>query len=169
MQVPAHDDKCTIVKCHPLAEGVVASVGQDHLVKVSCDWLTLVSVLSCDWSDLVRGGHAAPAGGRAGGPRGPGVLAGLVPVRQVPRHLLQGRQDQVRRAISHYHSTATVFRIYDPRASSAPVREGGNVIPKKGSRIVWTNDNLHLLVTGFTKQSERLVNLYTSQDLKQVH
>ena len=42
LQVPAHDDKCTIVKCHPLAEGVVASVGQDHLVKVSCDWLTLV-------------------------------------------------------------------------------------------------------------------------------
>ena len=63
----------------------------------------------------------------------------------------------------------TVFRIYDPRASSAPVREGGNVIPKKGSRLVWTNDNLHLLVTGFTKQSERLVNLYTSQDLKQVN
>ena len=62
-----------------------------------------------------------------------------------------------------------MFRIYDPRASSAPVREGGNVIPKKGSRLVWTNDNLHLLVTGFTKQSERLVNLYTSQDLKQVH
>ena len=62
-----------------------------------------------------------------------------------------------------------MFRIYDPRASSAPVREGGNVIPKKGSRIVWTNDNLHLLVTGFTKQSERLVNLYTSQDLKQVN
>ena len=48
LQVPAHDDKCTIVKCHPLAEGVVASVGQDHLVKVSCDWLT--RVLSCDWS-----------------------------------------------------------------------------------------------------------------------
>ena len=69
------------------------------------------------------------------------------------------------------HTTCTVcsFRIYDPRASSAPVREGGNVIPKKGSRLVWTNDNLHLLVTGFTKQSERLVNLYTSQDLKQVH
>ena len=102
MQVPAHDDKCTIVKCHPLAEGVVASVGQDHLVKVSCDWLTLISVLSCDWSDLVRGGHAAPAGGRAGGSRGPGVLAGLVTVRQVPRHLLQGRQDQVRRAISYF-------------------------------------------------------------------
>ena len=67
------------------------------------------------------------------------------------------------------HTTDTVFRIYDPRASSAPVREGGNVIPKKGSRLVWTNDNLHPLVTGFTKQSERLVNLYTSQDLKQVH
>ena len=79
MQVPAHDDKCTIVKCHPLAEGVVASVGQDHLVKVSCDWLTLVSVLSCDWSDLVAVRDAALQ------PRlllQPGVLRGLV-TRQV--------------------------------------------------------------------------------------
>ena len=82
------------------------------------------------------------------------------------------KDGKIRSVVETYHTSHYwygVFRIYDPRASSTPVREGGNVIPKKGSRLVWTNDNLHLLVTGFTKQSERLVNLYTSQDLKQVH
>ena len=34
MRIPAHDDKVTIVKCHPLADGLLATVGQDHLVKV---------------------------------------------------------------------------------------------------------------------------------------
>ena len=34
MKIPAHDDKVTIVKCHPLADGLLATVGQDHLVKV---------------------------------------------------------------------------------------------------------------------------------------
>ena len=91
---------------------------------------------------------------------------------QCGRFLATSCKDGKIRSVETHHTLHywyCVFRIYDPRASSTPVREGGNVIPKKGSRLVWTNDNLHLLVTGFTKQSERLVNLYTSQDLKQVH
>ena len=59
-------------------------------------------------------------------------------------------------------------RIYNPRKSTDPVVEGGNVVPKKGSRITWTNDNEFLLVTGFSRQSERLLTLYSSNDLKQV-
>ena len=30
----AHGDKLTIVKCNPMAEGIVATAGQDHLVKI---------------------------------------------------------------------------------------------------------------------------------------
>ena len=60
------------------------------------------------------------------------------------------------------------YRIYDPRKSTEPLKEGGNIIPKKGARIIWTNDNQYLLVTGFTRDSKRLINLYTSQDLKQI-
>ena len=33
----------TIVKCHPLADGLLATVGHDNLVKVSC--LSLVIML----------------------------------------------------------------------------------------------------------------------------
>ena len=61
-----------------------------------------------------------------------------------------------------------ISRIYDPRKSTEPLKEGGNIIPKKGARIIWTNDNQYLLVTGFTRDSKRLINLYTSQDLKQI-
>ena len=33
-KISAHGDKISIVKCNPMAEGVVATVGQDHLVKI---------------------------------------------------------------------------------------------------------------------------------------
>ena len=61
-----------------------------------------------------------------------------------------------------------ICRVYDPRKSSDPVLEGGEVVPKKGARIIWTNDNQYLFVTSFTKQSERLITLYNSQDLKKL-
>ena len=48
------------------------------------------------------------------------------------------------------------------------MREGGEVIPKKGARIIWTNDNEYLLLTSFTKESQRLISVYSSQDLKRV-
>ena len=38
--------------------------------------------------------------------------------------------------------------------------EGGTVVPKKGARIVWTNDGEFLVVTGFSKQSERTISVY---------
>jgi len=57
-------------------------------------------------------------------------------------------------------------RIYNPRKSSTPVVEGGNIVPKKGSRIVWTLDGEFLVVTGFSKQSERTITVYRTKDLK---
>jgi len=57
-------------------------------------------------------------------------------------------------------------RIYNPRKSSEPIVEGGNVVPKKGSRIVWTLDGEFLVVTGFSKQSERTITVYRTKDLK---
>ena len=59
-------------------------------------------------------------------------------------------------------------RIYRPRESTDPVVEGGQIIPKKGARMVWTNDNQFLLVSGFTRQSERIITVYRTKDLKKV-
>ena len=54
MEIPAHDDKVTIVKCHPLADGLLATVGQDHLVKVSislqiysCSLTVVLFIITC--------------------------------------------------------------------------------------------------------------------------
>jgi len=60
-------------------------------------------------------------------------------------------------------------RIYNPRAGASPVIEGGDVCPKKGSRIVWTLDGEFLVVTGFTKMSERTISVYRTEDLKELH
>jgi len=60
-------------------------------------------------------------------------------------------------------------RIYNPRVSSSPVVEGGGIIPKKGSRIVWTNDGEFLVVTGFGRQSERMISVYRTKDLEILH
>jgi len=62
-----------------------------------------------------------------------------------------------------------MVRIYNPRQSSSPVLEGGGVIPKKGSRIVWTNDGEFLVVTGFGRQSERTISVYRTKDLTILH
>lgn len=60
-------------------------------------------------------------------------------------------------------------RIFTPRRSCAAVVEGEGVIPKKGSRIVWTNDGEFVVVTGFSQQSERTVSVYRTRDLQLLH
>ena len=49
------------------------------------------------------------------------------------------------------------IRVFNPRASSSPIREGGDIVAKKGARVVWALDGEVLVVTGFSKQSERQV------------
>ena len=60
-------------------------------------------------------------------------------------------------------------RIYSPRTSPLPLLEGGDVVPKKGARVVWAMDGRYLVVTGFSRQSERQVTLYASKDLSLLH
>lgn len=85
-------------------------------------------------------------------------------------HCLQGWQDTVENIFVPiiFFLNFPSHSIYDPRKSLEPVREGGEVVPKKGARIIWTNDNEYLLLTSFTKESQRLISVYTSQDLKKV-
>jgi len=59
-------------------------------------------------------------------------------------------------------------RIYEPRSSNEPIREGGHIPPKKGARIIWVLDGQYLVVTGFTKQAQRQVLLLRSSDLVEV-
>ena len=43
------------------------------------------------------------------------------------------------------------IRIYEPRVSSQPLKEGGEIVPKKGARVLWVLDGDYLIVTGFSR------------------
>jgi len=60
-------------------------------------------------------------------------------------------------------------RIYNPRASALPVREDGDIVAKKGARVLWALDGKYLIVTGFSRQSERQVMIYETKDLNCIH
>ncbi|XP_077590419.1 coronin-7-like isoform X1 [Stigmatopora nigra] len=52
------------------------------------------------------------------------------------------------------------IRIYDPRNSDAPIREGPGPDGHRGARVVWVCDGKYLLVSGFDSRSERGLYLY---------
>ncbi|XP_045514373.1 coronin-7 isoform X4 [Pieris brassicae] len=56
-------------------------------------------------------------------------------------------------------------RIYEPRASSEPLRKGRSAAGGRGARLVWALRDTHLVVTGFDKVSERQILLYQAADL----
>nr|XP_023013175.1 coronin-7 isoform X1 [Leptinotarsa decemlineata] len=57
------------------------------------------------------------------------------------------------------------IRIYKPRQSDSPIREGKGPEGNRGARIVWALDGHFIVVTGFDKVSERQITAYKSNDL----
>ncbi|KAK9870983.1 hypothetical protein WA026_009943 [Henosepilachna vigintioctopunctata] len=57
------------------------------------------------------------------------------------------------------------IRVYNPRISEAPIREGKGPEGNRGARIVWALDGHYLAVTGFDKVSQRLISVYKINDL----
>ena len=51
------------------------------------------------------------------------------------------------------------IRIFEPRKSTLPISEGGEIVPKKGARIAWVLDGQYLIVTGFSKYVYKLIYL----------
>lgn len=57
------------------------------------------------------------------------------------------------------------LRVYDPRRSELPVREGLGPTGTRGARVTWVLGGTHLVTTGFNKVSERQVSLYDAKSL----
>ncbi|XP_034248908.1 coronin-7 isoform X3 [Thrips palmi] len=57
------------------------------------------------------------------------------------------------------------IRVYEPRASAQPVREGKGPAGSRGARIVWALDGNYIVVMGFDKVSERQISVYKSHAL----
>ena len=58
------------------------------------------------------------------------------------------------------------IRIFEPRKSTLPISEGGEIVPKKGARISWVLDGQYLIVTGFSKYVYKLIYLLTAWTVK---
>uniref|UniRef100_A0A8C9WG86 Coronin n=1 Tax=Scleropages formosus TaxID=113540 RepID=A0A8C9WG86_SCLFO len=56
-------------------------------------------------------------------------------------------------------------RIYDPRRSDEPTKEGPGPEGPRGARVVWVCGGQYLLVSGFDSRSERQLYLYSTQTL----
>ncbi|XP_049299985.1 coronin-7 isoform X2 [Anopheles funestus] len=56
-------------------------------------------------------------------------------------------------------------RVYEPRKSPQPTKEGTGPVGTRGARIVWALEGEYLVVTGFDKVSERQIYVYKLTDL----
>uniref|UniRef100_A0AAG5D1B3 Coronin n=1 Tax=Anopheles atroparvus TaxID=41427 RepID=A0AAG5D1B3_ANOAO len=57
------------------------------------------------------------------------------------------------------------IRIYEPRCSENPIREGALPTGTRGARIVWAMEGEYLVITCFDKISERQIYVYNQSNL----
>ncbi|XP_029711718.1 coronin-7 isoform X3 [Aedes albopictus] len=57
------------------------------------------------------------------------------------------------------------LRVYNPRKSDVPIREGTGPVGTRGARLVWAIEGEYIVVTGFDKVSERQIYVYRATDL----
>lgn len=57
------------------------------------------------------------------------------------------------------------IRIYNPRTSDMPIREGKGPVGSRGARIIWALDGNFIVVMGFDKVSERQIMVFKANDL----
>ncbi|GFO47590.1 coronin [Plakobranchus ocellatus] len=61
------------------------------------------------------------------------------------------------------------IRVFEPRASTSPLREGEGPEGSRGARIVWTLQDKYLVVTGFDRMSAQQILVYRSDELEILH
>lgn len=133
---PAHSDKVQIVKWHPLAQDILLSVAFDRSAKI---WdLNNTDVAKIELEVVLNENFSTG--------------------NKWPIFLLQGHTDQIFSAewSGCGRFVATVckdgkIRIFEPRVSAEAKLEGGEIVAKKGARVVWVLDGQYLIVTGFSK------------------
>ncbi|XP_008213494.1 coronin-7 isoform X4 [Nasonia vitripennis] len=134
--IEAHADKIYLIKFHPLAADVLASASYDMTVKI-WDLEPLKSGESIK-SQITLIGHTDQIFSLAWSPCG------------------------------QYLATACKagkLRIYKPRSSDTPIREGKGPVGTRGARVVWALDGRYLVVMGFDKVSERQILVFKADNL----
>ncbi|XP_063608716.1 coronin-7-like isoform X1 [Penaeus indicus] len=57
------------------------------------------------------------------------------------------------------------IRVYDPRKSTEPIREGNGPVGVRGARVLWALDGKFIVTVGFSKLSERQISVYKAAEL----
>ena len=120
--VEAHADKIYLIKFHPLTLDVLASASYDMTVKI-WDLEPLASGKSVK-AKITLTGHTDQIFSLAWSPCG--------------QYLASACKDGK-------------LRIYKPRSSDIPIREGKGPVGTRGARVVWALDGRYLVVMGFDK------------------
>ncbi|XP_062539454.1 coronin-7 isoform X2 [Armigeres subalbatus] len=88
------------------------------------------------------------------------------------KYFLRGHTDQIFSAAwspcGVYVATVSKdgkLRVYNPRKSETPIREGNGPVGTRGARLVWAIEGEYIVVTGFDKVSERQIYVYKASDL----
>ncbi|XP_066594128.1 coronin-7 isoform X3 [Prorops nasuta] len=134
--IEAHADKIYLIKFHPLAANVLASASYDMTVKV---W-DLSSLSSCESiiAKITLLNHTDQIFSLAWSPCG--------------QFLASACKDGK-------------LRIYKPRATDVPVKEGKGPVGTRGARVIWALDGRYLVVMGFDKVSERQILVFKADSL----
>ncbi|XP_033210325.1 coronin-7 isoform X2 [Belonocnema kinseyi] len=134
--VEAHADKIYLIKFHPLSLDVLASASYDMTVKI---W-DLEPLASGEFvkAQISLTGHTDQIFSLAWSPCG--------------QHLASACKDGK-------------LRIYKPRSSDTPLREGKGPVGTRGARVIWALDGRYLVVMGFDKVSERQIIVFKADNL----
>jgi coronin-7 len=120
--IEAHTDKIYLIKFHPLASNVLTSASYDMTVKI---WdLSLLSSTETAAAKITLIGHTDQIFSLAWSPCG--------------QYLASSCKDGK-------------LRIYKPRSSDVPVKEGKGPVGTRGARVVWALEGRYLVVMGFDK------------------
>ncbi|XP_039310007.1 coronin-7 isoform X2 [Solenopsis invicta] len=134
--IEAHTDKIYLIKFHPLASNVLTSASYDMTVKI---WdLSLLSSTENAVAKITLIGHTDQIFSLAWSPCG--------------QYLASSCKDGK-------------LRIYKPRSSDVPVKEGKGPVGTRGARVVWALEGRYLVVMGFDKVSERQIYVFKMDNL----
>ncbi|XP_011637681.1 coronin-7 isoform X2 [Pogonomyrmex barbatus] len=134
--IEAHTDKIYLIKFHPLAANVLASASYDMTVKI---WdLSLLSSTETAIAKITLTGHTDQIFSLAWSPCG--------------QYLASTCKDGK-------------LRIYKPRSSDVPVKEGKGPVGTRGARVIWALEGKYLVVMGFDKVSERQIYVFKVDNL----
>ncbi|XP_012283321.1 coronin-7 isoform X2 [Orussus abietinus] len=134
--IEAHTDKIYLIKFHPMATDVLASASYDMTIKI---WdLSPLTASGSAVANITLNGHTDQIFSLAWSPCG--------------QYLVSACKDGK-------------LRLYKPRSSDVPIKEGKGPVGTRGARVVWALDGRYVVVMGFDKVSERQILVFKADNL----